>query len=378
MASVRQALIFVSLLSSLPLVSASAAGVTQKVVTPGGKASNWTLPLTFEENVGQMPAEVGFLGRAQLYTVAIGQKELRFSLPGARAGAPVVLSFDGSHAAAPAGVTQAPFLTNYYLGSDPLHYRKGIRNYSRVGLSHVYPGVDAEFYASGDKIEHDFIVAPGADAGLIAMGISAGSKAALTDQGEVLIPSEQGELRLKKPVAYQMDSAGKQVEVTADFQLDENSQKLHFKLGAYDHSRKLIIDPVIVYATFAGGSAGSTATAIATNTAGDVYLTGYTTSTATSFAGATGPTPNTYGSSPATAVFIAQLPNAQNGSQLGWLTYLGSATTGTSQSNAIALKAGGTNLFVAGSTSASDFSGTGGTTTGFQATVTAPGTWGMV
>jgi|GEM_PF-2602741 len=378
MASVRQALIFVSLLSSLPIVSVSASGATKKAVSSNNKASSWTLPLTFEENAGQMPAEVGFLGRAQLYTVAIGQKELRFSLPGGQAGAPVVLSFDGGHAAAPAGVTQAPLLTNYYVGSDPSRYRKGIRNYSRVGLSHVYPGVDAEFYASGDRIEHDFIVAQGADASLIAMKISASRKAILTNQGEVLIPSEQGELRLKKPVAYQTDSAGRQIEVAASFLLDgqnEGSQEIRFKLGRYDHSRRLVIDPVIVYATFAGGSAGSTATAIATDATGDVYLTGYTTSTAASFAG-TGTTPNIYEPSPATtAVFVAQFPNAQNGSQIGWLTYLGSST-GVSQSKAIALKAGGTKLYLGGSTNASDFPGTVG---GFQSTVTGSGgNWSFI
>nr|WP_263385463.1 hypothetical protein [Granulicella arctica] len=280
-----------------------------------------------------MPDGIGFIGRTQRYSVGIGRKDLRFSIPGDRTSSSVVLSLKGSDAGAPIGITPVPFLTNYYLGSDPSKYRHGIRNYSRVGLSRVYPGIDAEFYAAGDAIEHDFIVAPDANADLIAMQLRGASRTTLSSRGEVLISVESGELRFKKPVAYQESAAGKRIEVAATFLLEQtiDGQDLRFKLGTYDHSKKLIIDPVIVYSSFVAGTAGSTASAIATDPINGIFIAGTTTSAANTFA----PTPVTSTATPITPVancgtascannaFIANFSNNGSGIALQWITYVG-------------------------------------------------------
>ncbi|ADW70790.1 DUF7948 domain-containing protein [Granulicella tundricola] len=324
MASLRNTLLISSLSAFLPFVTASLSAQAPKPLVSGHKQLDRTLPLAFEENAGQLAAGVGFLGRTQHYSVAIGSKDLRFSLPGAHKSSSVVMTFDGSSATAPVGITTAPLLTNYYMGKDPSDFKTGIRNYSRIGLNHVYPGIDAQFYASGEAIEHDFLVSPGADASAISMHLSGADKATLDAQGEVLIPAESGELRLKKPVAYQITPEGKHVEVAADFVLggDASSRSLRFALGDYDHSRQLVIDPVIVYATYFSGSADSTATAIVANPAGDVFLTGYTRSPAADF-GVTATTDNSGGETTGIAYFVARFNNTDKGSKVSWLTYVG-------------------------------------------------------
>ena len=325
------------------------------------KQRDWKLPLVFERNEGQTPAGVTFAGKTRQYSVALDAKQMRFTLPGTKHPSSVVVSFEGSQAAAPVGLTEAPFRTNYYIGADPSKYRTGIRNYSRVGLSHLYPGIDAEFYASGEAIEHDFIIAPGADAARIGMRLSSGAKASLSSRGDVLIPAQEGELRLQKPVAYQLGSKGEHIAVAAEYVLagDSSAQELSFRLGKYDHARALVIDPVIVYATYLGGTLGSTASAIAADSAGDVYVTGYTTSPASDF-GVTPTNSDLVGAGTTTAAFVAKFTNTDFGSKVTWLTYIGS-TSGASQPASIVLQPGsGTSLFIGGTTAATDFPTTAG------------------
>ena len=127
------------------------------------------LPLVFEENAGQLAPGVAFAGRARGYALEVRPDELRFDLPGAKAGQKVSLTFAGTRGGVPQGIAEAGFRTNYYEGSDPKSWRTGVRNFERVGLKGVYPGVDAAFYAQGQEIEHDFVVAAGADASLVKM-----------------------------------------------------------------------------------------------------------------------------------------------------------------------------------------------------------------
>ena len=69
---------------------------------------------------------------------------------------------------------------------------------------------------------------------------------------------------------------GRRVAVEAAF-VSTGQDEYGFRVGAYDPSRELIIDPhVVVYATYLGGGLSDTASAIAVDTAGGAYVTGYT------------------------------------------------------------------------------------------------------
>ena len=49
-----------------------------------------------------------------------------------------------------------------------------------------------------------------------------------------------------------------------------------FAVGKYDHSQPLVIDPVLSFSTYFGGTAGDTAWAVAVDTNGIVYIAGQT------------------------------------------------------------------------------------------------------
>ena len=233
------------------------------------------LPLVFEENVGQLPEGSAFLGRTRNYAVEVRPSELRFGMAGKSAGRSIHLAFAGTKGGEPAGLAEAGFRTNEYIGNDPRRWRTGVRNFDRVGLRNLYPGIDAEFYAREGEIEHDFVLAAGADAGRLRMRVSGAETMKLSASGDVVLGAEDGSLRLRKPVAYQVMADGSRRDVDAAFAMvaEGDEAALSFELGAYDHGRGLVIDPVISYATYVAGSLGSTPTAVAADTLGNVYLT---------------------------------------------------------------------------------------------------------
>ncbi len=134
----------------------------------------------------------------------------------------------------------------------------------------VYPGIDLTYYGHGSRVEHDYIVHPGAAPSSIRLQLDGARKIGLTAAGDLRISLEESEVTLQCPLAYQMID-GTPHEVAATFQLADGS--LRFGLGQYDHSQPLVIDPVLDYSTFLG-NASVAITGVAVDASGDTYITG--------------------------------------------------------------------------------------------------------
>lgn len=391
---VDSSLRFLSLrpLRLLALVALVLSGTTavvgqQKVAVTGAVSDSVngthilpSIPLTFEENDGQFGRGVSFLGRAQQYSVGVETNGLLF-LPAGKGASPVDVRFEASKGGSPVALSSVVYRSNYYIGGDASQWHEAVPNFSRVGIRGMYPGIDAEFYEKNGEFEHDYVVSPGSDAAQIVLSVTSGQKAGLAENGDVVIPAGSGELHLRKPQAFQFDGNGKRVEVAAGYVLDGSS--LRFKLGTYDRSRTLVIDPVIVFATYVTGKAGSTAVQLATATdstaPGDTHL--YVTGSVTDVTGFPPPGSSTAPTSldnTKTNVFIASLSASNLGSKIDWISYLG-GDQGNSNPAAIAVSANGNDVYVGGSTSAKHFPtktgaanpAAGGSTTGFVSHLSA-------
>ena len=346
LSSVRPAY-WLALLSLLSWTAGPALGQDGKT-TPVSARLFSAVPMAFEQNQGQLPAGVSFLGRAQNYSVAIEPDRLQFMLPEST----VDVRFAGSRGGAPVSLSGVAYRSNYFIGADRSKWREGVANFSRVGVRGVYPGIDTEFYEKNGELEHDFVVAPGADADSIRLDLESKQQAKLTADGDAVIPASTGEIRFRKPVAYQFDAQGRRVAVDAAYRLTGKS--LRFALGSYDHSRTLVIDPVIVFATYVSGSAGSTPAQMATDGNGTLFLTG----TTTSISGFPPSAASTdHSGSGASNVFVAALTTSQLGSALQWITYLGNTGASTATSIAYSANNSGT-VYVGGTTTKGNFPGT--------------------
>ena len=232
-----------------------------------------SLPLHFEPT-----SEQGrFLARSGGYSVLIGAGESAIGIPGANASPMQVLRFTFDHASAAAqleAIEPLPGVANYYVGQDPSKWRLGVRTFAKLRTKDVYPGVDVVYYGDHRRLEFDFVVAPMANAKAIALTLSGMDKLYVNTDGDLVAEVNGQPVRFAKPYAYQK-VAGLAKRVSAEYALSAPN-KAELKLGDYDKNLELVIDPVMSYSTYLGGSQADTANGIAVDTLGYAYITGQT------------------------------------------------------------------------------------------------------
>ena len=400
---------------SSQLVASSQMAPSMQPVTPVSAAQKedmtrayGTLPLGFEANQGQTAPEVRYLAHGQGYQVFLTNQEAvltlrqpaaaatKSSLKGAsvlptRAGrkvhvaakAPVLrVHFDGANPAAEiAGTRQLPGKTNYLIGNDRSKWHTDIPSYAAVRYQGMYPGVDVLFYGRQQRLEYDFVVAPGADLRAIALSISGARKMEIDARGDVLMSVAGGKLALQKPLIYQ-EVNGERREIAGNYAIGSD-RRIRFAVAGYDHTQPLTIDPILDYSTFLGGTGtfGDLATGLALDAAGNAYLVGATFSTDFPQMNPESSTPPTDVAADGTA-FVAEL--SPDGTALLYSTYLGGSGNGSGGGEfgeGIAVDtATPANVYVTGDTFSPDFPvstnafigepGTPGTANGGSAFVT--------
>lgn len=336
----------------------------------GSVAASAELPIRFEPNRGQTAPVVQFLARGPDYTLFLTTTESVMVLraaPSAKglgdpaASGDVRLKLVGSNPAAVAsGVQPLAGTTSYFVGNDPALWRRSIPTFARVRLDDVYPGIDLVYYGTEGRLEYDFIVAPGKDPATIRFGVEGADEVAIDGSGDLVLAVAGRQVRWHKPVCYQ-DIEGERRAVEGAYER-VGEDRFAFRLGDYDHTHPLVIDPALVYATFVspttfglGDGLQNAALAIAVDADGNAYVAGITESA--SF-------PVTAGafreSRPGKRdVFVAKLnPTATD---LIYSTYLGGSENEIQNARGvgIAIDADG-NAYVASSTSSTNFPTTAG------------------
>jgi photosystem II stability/assembly factor-like uncharacterized protein len=187
------------------------------------------------------------------------------------------MKLEGANSAAQAeGMEELPGRTNYFIGNDPQKWRTDIPSYARVMYREIYPGIDMVYYGQEQQLEYDFVVAPGVDHRIIELAFE-GAQAIETDaQGDLVLHTRAGDARQRKPLVYQeVDGARREIESRY---VVKDGQRVGFQVEAYDRSKPLVIDPVLSYSTYLGGSSNEDGNSIAIDAAGNAYVTGRTTS----------------------------------------------------------------------------------------------------
>jgi len=183
---------------------------------------------------------------------------------------------NASAGAIPTPVDALPGKANFLIGNDPTKWRRNVATFSKVAYRGVLPGVDLLYYGNEKRLEYDFVVAPGTDPNRIEVEIGGEWKASLSKDGGLVIKTPAGaSVEFAKPVTYQLAANGDRLAVASKYDL-HGSKRFGFRIGAYDKTRQLVIDPVLVYGTYLGGSAADFAHGVAVDAAGSAYVAGYT------------------------------------------------------------------------------------------------------
>lgn len=307
-------------------------------------ASLSTLPAVFEPNRGQVDSAVRFLARSSGYTLFLTDREAVFAPP---EGTPVRMRLSGARPPKSAeGLEPTGGVSNYFLGNDPAKWRSNIPHYRKVRYRGVTAGVDQVFYVDRGGIEYDLVVAPGTDASQITMEYEGARSLDVDALGDLVLATDTGAVRLRRPTVYQTDRAGNRVPVEASFRL-KDAKHASFLISRYDPHRELVIDPVVTYATYLGGSSADTIVGMALDSSGNTYLTGATSS-------ADFPTVNPFQSTipnnSAAHVFVTKLN--PTGTALAYSTFIGGSSGEAGY--AIAIDPPG-NAYITGITSSSNF-----------------------
>jgi hypothetical protein len=323
----------------------------------------------FEENDGQTQSEVHFLTRGSGYVAYLTDRGMTFDLrdrsrqnsktetnrsdlvesasPDNRSRPLEVQFIHMSGAAQVIGVDPLETKSNYYFGRDPVQWHTGIPNYARVRYCSLYSGIDLDFYGSQGRLEYDFVVAPGGNPALIEFRIRNG-RFAFAENGNLVLRRVTGEVRLEAPRIYQQQGL-KRKEIAGRFVRRKNGS-YGFRVGDYDRSKPLIIDPVLVYAEYLQGNNRTSIAGMAADAAGEAFVTGET--AATDLLVASANQPSNAGSDNA---FLMKF--SADGSGAVFATYFGGSAF--DQGNAVALDANG-NAYITGTATSANFPTTAG------------------
>lgn len=240
--------------------------------------------IAFEANRGQVDAEVQFVARGAAYTAFLTSTEAVLAL-GDRRGGHAVLRMEriGANAGARAvGSGPLPGVVSHF-PDGRLEPPVSAPAYRRVRYDDIYPGIDLVYYSRARSLEYDFVVAPGVDPSQIGLRIDGTERVDVDGEGTLVMHTAAGAVRQPRPVAYQR-IGGVRRPVAAEYALDAEGG-VRLRLGAYDRSRRLVIDPVITYATYLGGTGDEAQTYfdgevhLARDAAGNLYVSGTTRST---------------------------------------------------------------------------------------------------
>ena len=358
------------------------------------------LPLSFQQNQGQAPEQVKFLGRGDGYEVFLTADEAVLALHSAsrcstfRDFAParfghsprlvgavtpgqnrpmgscnnrlgqeeadvLRMQFLGSNKTVDAQVSDLlPGTSNYFIGNDPAKWRTNIPTYAKVRYPKVYDGIDLVYYGNQRQLEFDFIVAPYADPRSIQLQLKGAAHLAESASGTLIIATQHGEVQFNKPELYQVQEDGSRRSIAGSFRLMANNT-VGVQVGKYDRSRPLVIDPTLAYSTYLGGSTQDYAVGLAVDPVGETFVTGLTLSVDFPLTpGAVESVNQAFIVNGVSTAFISKLNSS--GTALLYSTYLGGtaiANTEYSQGDyghAIAIDSQG-NAYVTGWTYSSNF-----------------------
>jgi hypothetical protein len=315
-------------------------GIPRGALHSKARALYALLPLDFERNDGQTDPKVRFLARGPGYTVfltrdgavlrlqRISQRSLRRGTPWRASKVSVVrLTLVGASSDVPVkGENQLPGKSNYFLGNDPRHWHTGIPTYSQVRYRGIYPGVDLAYYGRPGQLENDFILAAGADPRRILIHVTGAKRLVLDTSGALVLQTRTGEARLDRPAAYQ-GSGAKRRWLNVRY-VRRGPDEVGLEVHDYQPSQPLIIDPVLTYSTYLGGTGGDMAYGVTVDSSGDAYVTGSTGSTNFPVKSAVQSSPGGDGDA-----FVAELNPA--GSALLYSTYLGGSGVDVGQGIAV-------------------------------------------
>jgi len=321
------------------------------------KARFSKLPIYFVENRGVYPDEVKFCIQGADKTLFVTKEGITFRLKGKGRDWVVKLEFVGANPdVVPRGEDRQQAVFSYFRGPEK-DWKTGLQTYAKVVYEDLWPGIDLVYKGTVNRLKYEFVVKPGADPRQIKLRYEGATEAEITRTGGLCVKTPAGDFQDAPPAAWQ-EIDGEREPVDMAFTLasatGERGLEFGFRVGVYDNTRRLILDPaILVYCGYIGGASFDEGNGIAVDQAGNAYVTGRTSSSQVSFPVTVGPDLTFNGGNlpwPVDA-FVAKV--SAQGTALVYCGYIGGS--GDENGLGIAVDQAG-NAYVTGQTSSSQVS----------------------
>ena len=238
--------------------------------------------LSFIRNDGQLDSSVRFQVTSAGHTVlfkrlSIEFRRSSFSDTGESGRNEVIVTFENALTGGIlTGHGRLSGTANFYHGNNPAKWQTHVPTFEEIRYEGLYDGIDMVYTGASGTLKREFILAPGADPGVIRMIYDGVDAMYLRRDGVLVIETPLGRLTESAPVLYQ-EIGGESLSVTGAFKLLAD-RTLGFEVGTYDVDFPLVIDPDLTFASYLGGSGFDRISSMDTNAEGHFFVGGVTNS----------------------------------------------------------------------------------------------------
>jgi hypothetical protein len=182
-----------------------------------------------------------------------------------------IIKTTGSNSITVEGLELAETIVNSFVGPKE-DWRSNVSTYKLITLGNIWEGITFNLKANQKNIEKLFIIYPNGNVNSIRFAIEGTKSLALTESGELTLITSQGNTQFTQPIAYQeINGIRNRIDVSY---LIINDSTYGFKVGNYDHSIPLIIDPLLS-STYCGGNGEDAYTCVIRDNLNYVIAAGY-------------------------------------------------------------------------------------------------------
>jgi hypothetical protein len=238
----------------------------------GSVSSSYSVPLSFAPNRGQADAGVDYVSdlpghkfqirRDGFDVVDVRCSDADYSPKPDAANVrcsnttkqTISVRLRGANPAAASTATELLPGKHNFLAGPKSAWRQDLPGYGRLRYKDVYPGIDLAYHAATSRpmiLEYDFEIAPRADAAKIRLHFEGGGSR-IGSSGDLTLETGNSDLlHWSAPVAYQV--IGGEPKIIPARYVAYGNNEVGFRLGAYDHSRSVVIDPALAYSEMLAG-----------------------------------------------------------------------------------------------------------------------------
>ncbi|MDP1725778.1 MAG: SBBP repeat-containing protein [Bacteroidota bacterium] len=205
---------------------------------------------------------------------------------------------------------QQEYYENFFTTGDADHGITNVHTFKTLTYKEIYPHIDLVLNTEGSGMEYSFIVHPGGKVKDIKLRWNGTDKTEALDNGGIRYSNSLGTMEESAPKSFVEGNIVESKFIT-------HGNNYGFKVGSYDKTKDLIIDPSLSWGTYYGGDYWDLVFGVSADGNGNVYITGSTPNTA--YIATPGAWLTTFASGTENA-FVAKF-NSSGG--ICWATYFG-------------------------------------------------------